>query len=255
MTLPDIIKTVRKFTGDNSPMILTAVGVTGTIATAVLTHKAATKAERIKAAEIREVEAGRRFSMDRKETVRLTWKLYIPPVSTGVMTVAAIVGANHISTRRAAAMAAAYSISERAFSEYKEKVVEKLGESKHRSVRDELAQDRVNKDSSSREVIITGKGEVLFKDGFSGRYFKSDMQTVRSAVNDLNQQVIHNNYASLTDFYTILALEATSFSDEVGWNVDNLLEIEFSTAMTEDKEPCIVMDFQATPIRGYHRVH
>lgn len=248
MALRDIVKQAEKFTLDNSPSICTAIGVVGTVATAYLTGKATVQAVRILERE--------RLELDNIGKVQKVWTCYIPPVSAGVLTIAAIVGANRIGSRRAAAVAAAYAISEKAFTEYKDKVVEKVGAKKEQAVRDEIAQDRIDRQPvGKQEVIVTGAGDVLCCDAMSGRYFRSSVETLRKAMNDTNYQILSDNYASLTDFYSRIGLAQTTLSDEVGWNVDRLMELQFSTAMAEHDQPCIYMDYAIVPIRDYYRVH
>jgi hypothetical protein len=155
---------------------------------------------------------------------------------------------------RAAAVAAAYTLSEKAFSEYKDKVVEKLGDKKEQAIRDEIAQEQVTRNPvPESQIIIMDGSSVLCREAFTGRYFLSDMETLRKAANDLNHQINNNYYAALTDLYDLIGLEHTSYSDEVGWNADKLLEMNFSTALTDGGKPVIVMDYAVVPIRGYAR--
>lgn len=254
MTLSNLAKKAEKLIADNSTVILTAVAVTGTITTAVLAGRAS-----FRAAEILDLENyNRELSdipepMDIREKVDLTWKLYVPAIGTGALTIACIVGANRIGTRRAAAMAAAYSLSEKAFVEYKDKVIEKMGETKEQKVRDAIAQDRVDASPvSSREVIITGGGDVLCYDSITGRYFESNVETLRKAQNDINHQIMSSMYATLHEFYNLIGLPSTLYSSEVGWNNDNLLELEFSTVLSEDGKPCLSVEYRTYPIRGYY---
>lgn len=256
MDFRPILKRLEKATIDNSPAILTAIGITGTVTTAYLTAKATLKAHALLREEVARVNHGipqsRQTEPTRKDVFLMTWKFYIPAATTGVVTIAAIFGANRVSTRRAAAMATAYSISERAFSEYKEKIVEKIGENKERAYRDEIAQERVEKNPvDEKTVIITGGGEVLCYDQFTGRYFKSSMEAIRQAENKLNHVILHDGYASLTDLYYELGLSPTSFSDEVGWTSDYLLDIKVSTTMSEDNRPCLSIDFDIRPSRYF----
>lgn len=258
MTFHDLLKRSEKFAADNSPAILTALGVTGSLTTAYLSGKASFRAaELIRAKEgLYDVNNFDSKRLETKERVQLVWKLYIPAAGSAVLTTAAIITANRIGSRRAAAMAVAYSMSEKAWNEYKDKVVEKIGESKERSVRDELAQDRVNANPVGvNQVIITGGGDVLCYDCYTGRYFTSDMETLKKAQNDLNYQVLNNYYASLTDFYSLIGLSRTTTSDDIGWNSDKLLELTFSTTMSDDDRPCLAMTFSVEPIRDFHRVH
>lgn len=257
MTLINIAKRTEKFLADNSPVVLTAIAVTGTLTTAYLTGVATFKAADLILVEedrqYRETVDEPRIVLDRKEMFLLVWKEYIPAAGVGIITVACIVGANRIGTRRAAAMAAAYSISEKAFTEYKEKVVEKLGDNKERVIRDEIAQDQVtNNPATGREVLI-GRGDILCFDTYTARYFLSSMEEVKKAQNDTNYEILHNNYCSLGEFYNRLGLPGTSFSEEVGWNSDHLLEVIFSTVLADDGQPCLSLRFTVEPIRGYYK--
>lgn len=252
MTLANVAKRVEKLAIDNSPTILTGLGVAGTVATAIFAARAA-----FISAEILEMEAReRRYKnqpFDLEDKVQMTWTLYIPAVGMGVTTIVCIISANRIGSKRAAAMAAAYSLSEKAFTEYKDKVVEKLGEKKEQAVRDEIQQDRVNRNPASEVIIVSG--DQLCYDSYSGRYFMCTVEYVKSAVNELNHRILSDNYASLSDFYHLLGLEPTSVSDEVGWNVDKLLEIRYTSTLATDGRPAIALEYRVEPIRGYFRLH
>jgi hypothetical protein len=252
MNLVHILKRAEKLAVDNSPAILTAFGIAGVVSTAVLAGKASIKAFMLYEDNLTFAEAHQETPPETKDVIRLVWKLYIPAASSGLLTIAAIVGSNHVSTRRATAMAAVYSISEKAFVEYKDKVVERLGEKKEQSFRDEIAQDRVkNNPVNENTVIITDGGEVLCYDHFTGRYFKSSMEAIKKAQNDINYQILHDGYASVSDLFDILGLPVTSYSEEVGWNQDRMLDIAFSTVLSEDNRPCISIDFDLSPNRKF----
>lgn len=244
---------LQKLTIDNSPTILTGVAVAGTVVTAVLTGKATFHYTKFLAEE-GYYDRDYKFERTTREHVEKAWKLYIPAATTSLLTVTCIIGANRIGTRRAAAVAAAYTLSERAFSEYREKVVEKLGAKKEQAVRDELAQDRVRRNpiNSSQLIIVNGKSVMCFE-AYTGRYFLSDMETIRQAVNTINHKINTDQYASLTDFYWELGLPKTSISDDVGWNTDKLLDVDYSATMMEDGTPCMSIDYTVAPIRDFYR--
>jgi hypothetical protein len=256
MNLQEMLKRAEKITEDNSPLILTAFGVAGTVATAVLTGKAAVKATEI----IRREEYNRRVDNPDQtfllnEQVRMVWKIYVPPVAMGTFTIFAIISANRVSTRRAAALAAAYSMSEKAYQEYKEKVIEKIGQNKERQVRDDLARDRVERNPvNDRNVIITGNGDVLCFDQTTGQYFESSMEAIRKAENEVNYKVLNEGYCSQSEFFDMLGLETTSISSEMGWNYDHKLDIDISTVMSKDKRPCLAIDYTFAPGR-FDRFH
>ena len=258
MGLNDMMGRMGKFASDNAPAILTGLAVVGTLTTAYLTGKASFKAANlIRAEETMAIKStGDAFyECNNRRKFELAWKFYIPAASSAVTTVAFIVAANRIGTRRAAAMAAAYAIAERGFEEYREKIVEKLGERKERAARDEIAQTRVTRNPPPEDMVLLEDGlSVLCCDLFSGRYFMSDMETLRRAENDVNFQVNNDYYASLSDFYDAIGLPQTSMSGDVGWNSDKLLELEFATTLTPSGKPCLTFDFKVMPIRGYSRL-
>lgn len=238
----NVLKQVQQLIKSNSTEILTGVGVTGVLSTAYLASKGTVKAVRL----IDSDEPIGVNSDDRKERwtsrVKATWTFYLPAVGSGALTVAAIIGSHHLSSRKAAAVIGAYSVLDRSFSEYKEKVVEQIGENKERALRDELAQERVDK-HPPKEVIVTGTGEVLCMDGYSGRYFHSNMQALGHAVNEINYMMNAGVYATLTEFYQEIGLDGTAMSDNMGWDNDQLMELKYSTTMSPNDVPCIVIDF------------
>lgn len=248
MSLRSIFKKVEHFTADHSPEILTAIGVAGTLTTAFLTADSTIKAMRLIDFE----EETQDKELEPREQIELVWKIYIPPVTSAVFTIAAIVGAAHVNRRRAAAMATAYTISERAFTEYKDKVVERLGEKKERDIRDELAQDRVDENPvSDNTVIINGGGDVLCYDRHTGRYFMSSMDELKQAEITINYMILHDGYASLSDLYFELGIPSTRYAEEVGWNTDTKLKMVFSAVLAENDKPCIAVDFDLAPRRKY----
>jgi hypothetical protein len=241
-----LLKKAERLAMANSPSILTALGVSGTITTAYLTAKAAYDSAYVMV-NIRE---NRDRPKERKAQIREyfaeTWELYIPPVLAGSVTIACIVSANRVGNRRAAAITAAYSLSEKAFTEYRDKVVETFGETKEQKVRDQLAQDKVtNNPPKQMEIAFTG-GQVLFLEAFTGRYFISDMEKIRKAQNEVNSIMLKHDYATLSDLYHLIGLANTTFSSGIGWQSDKLLDLYFSTAMSPDDRPCIVIEYNYT---------
>jgi hypothetical protein len=259
MNIQKKARQVEKVLGDNSPLILTAFGVVGVATTAYLTGKATLKADKILAEDNENrpqgyIKGG--IPRTKRETFELVWKVYIPPFLVGTLTCGSIIMANRIGTRRAAAMAGALAISERAYDEYREKVRETIGKNKEDKLRTEIQQKRVDENPPTAEnVIITGNGEVLCKDAYSGRYFKSSMEEIKAAQNHVNHMRLNSDYASLTDFYNFLGLEPTKESDNVGWNTGEALEVMFTSAISDKQEPVLVMDFVVGPIRNFWKVH
>ena len=241
---------------NHSTTILTGVGVGGTVATSILTGRASFKAARLIDGEkdVRLIgwQEGEHdeppIEMTKPQMVKLVWMLYLPPVAAGVTTITAIIVANRISSTKIAALAVAGGISERALQEYKDKVVEKLGDRQNQKIRDEVAQDRINNHPlGSQEVILAGTGEVLCYDMLTGRYFQSTVEEIKSAENEINHEMLNSMGVSLAEFHDKIGLPSTPYTDSVGWQGPDLIHVSFSTVMSEDKRPCIAVDFDRPP--------
>lgn len=244
-----LLKGAQKFTSDNSPSILTAVAVAGVVSTAIFAVRGTARA----IPDIMHAESERVDPLTFKEKVQLTWKSYIPALGMGAVTIACIVGANSISTRRNAALVSVYTVTETAFKEYREKVIEQHGENKEQKVRDAVAQDRVTNTPGANEIYISDDSKVLWMDTLSGRYFKNTTEGVRKAVNDVNEQIINENYASLNEFYEAVGLSHNRIGDEIGWNTDQLLDVDISATVADDGKPCMAITYRVQPSRKYHK--
>ena len=242
MNLNQFLGSTKKFTHENSSHILTALGVVGTLTTAYLAAKASYQASYLVS---REEEALERTQdpLTLSEKTKLVWTLYTPAVASGTVTVTAIIFANRISAKRSAAYAAAYSVLEASFTEYQKKVVEQIGSRQDKALRDGLAQEKVTDNPPSKNQIIVSSGNVLCCELYTGRYFTSDMETLRSAQNETNSKIINELYTTLGEFYDLVGLPKTTHCDDLGWNSDRLMELVFTTVLSEDNRPCIAFDY------------
>ena len=241
-----ISKDIRTGLSKHSPEILTGIGIAGMITTVVLAVKATPKAM-----QLLEEKYGNNngHPFPKKEVIKTCWKPYTPAAVTCVASVTCLVGASSVNAKRNAALATAYKLTETALSEYKEKVVEEIGEKKEKVIHEKIAHDHIKKNPvSDNQVIITEKGNTLCYDDVSGRYFKSDIDAIKSAINEVNRKMTYENYISLTEFYTEIGLAPTSMSDYLGWNLDDgLLEIDLGAKLTDDGKPCIVLQYLVAP--------
>lgn len=221
---------------------MTAIGVTGVAATVYLSVNATFKAAEV----LSEVDA----DADWKEKLAKTWRLYIPAGAVAVSTAVSIIWLNHIGVRRAAAATALYAVTESAFDDYKAHVVEHIGENAERKIRDKIAQDVVTRHEPD-DIVETGKGDVLFYDSITGRYFTSTMESVKRAQANLHVTILRDMYASLSEFYEEIGLMPTAYSDLVGWDTENPIRISFSTTLSKDDRPCIVLVYDVVPFENY----
>lgn len=249
MDLSALFKRVGKVAADNSPAILSAIGVTGTLSAAYLAAKGAFQAsEVIREAQAEQDEAEQGHPLTTQEKFDLTWKLYVPAAACVVLSATAIICANRISDRRTAALASAYSVVEKSYNEYRTKTTEKVGKKKEQEIRDDIAQDRRDAHPITKTtLVVNSKGDTLCYDMWTDRYFTSDMESLRKAMNDFNQQVINDTYQPLSEWYHLVGLPSTSHSDEIGWDTDKLMDLDFSGTLSEDGTPCIAVDFRVKP--------
>jgi hypothetical protein len=248
-----IFRTILRGIEMESPTILTVVGVTGLVTTVILAVRATPKAlyllelERDK----RDPKGNRDISLSKIEIIKTSWKCYVPAALIGGGTVLCFIGAHSINLRRNAALAGLFTVSEAALREYQEKVIEVIGENKERKIHDSIVQDHLDKNPlSTNEVLLTGKGEVLFYDSWSGRYFKSEMEKVRKSQNDLNHDLLGGDmYLSLNSFYDEVGLDRIKGGEEVGWTFDaGMLDIHFTSKIADMGVPCIVIEYRIKPV-------
>jgi hypothetical protein len=258
MQIASIARNVGKTLHDNSPAILTGLAVTGVVSTAYLAVRGGMQAQEIIRVEdelrkntLLEAEY---VGVPLKDQLKLTWQLYIPALVIGGATVGCIIGANTISSKRQAVGIAAYSLLERGAREYKDKVVETIGHVKEEGIRSEVAKERIEKIAAEgNDVIVYGSGKLRCFESFTGRQFMSDKVTIEKAVNELNKQMLANDYASLNDLNSLLNIPRVPMGDDFGWKADRLVEVKWSATLVED-EPCLVLDYNYVPIPGYSRV-
>lgn len=247
---------LRELLIHESPAILTGFGVAGLISTAVMAVKDTLKAIEVIDEYRYDVETGMYPDVPLTPKIRLalTWKCYIPTAATALMAGACIIGANSVNARRNAALAGLYSVTLEALREYQEHVIDEIGEKKHAKVLDAVAGGRVDKNPPSENVFMVGRGEVLFYDSFSGRYFLSDMEAVRKAVNDFNYSLLDEMFKTANEFYCLLGLEDIAAGDELGWNIERgKLEVHFTAKVVGEQkskwynQPCIVLSYEVAP--------
>jgi hypothetical protein len=252
MSIAGFAGAARKLVIDNAPTILTAVAVMGVATTAVMAVKATPRA--IKILEVAETRS--QVILTPQEKLRLIAPCYIPASVVGIMTMACIVGVNSVHMKRQAALISAYTLVENNFQKYQAKITEQLGAKKEQKVRDEVAQDQVTQNpANSKEIIVTGNGDVLFMDSLSNRYFKSTYEKVKRAENELNYKLRNEMYASLNDLYDMLEIPHSDLGEDLGWKSDELLDLHISGTISEDRQPCLVVNYSVKPIRNYWRVN
>lgn len=245
MNLQSIISDAQRLLKTNAPALLTGIGAASVVTTGVLAARGAFKASQILAHDGSAYDP----SAPRKERVihktKLTWQCYVPAVSAGAVGVVAILGANHAHAKQTAAAVTAYTVTEAAFSEYRDVALKQLSKAKAGAIQDEIAQRKVNANPpDDSKVVVVGEGKTLCCELHTGRYFMSSMEAIRQVENSINWKLNHENYTSLDDFYYQIGLPATSMSGHHGWEIDKgLLHITYTSVLTPDGRPCLAFEY------------
>lgn len=257
----------------HSPELLIAAGLIGMASSIILSIKATPKAEaaiakakvKVKKEEpapgVEVLRGAEIVEISKMDTIKVTWKYYIPAMTTFVLSSACIIGSNRISAKREAALAAAYALTERAFKTYKDKVVETIGEKKEKTIMDSIAEDQIkeNPPQTTGSQVILGSGKSLCRDAMSGRYFYQDIEKIKRAEIDLNYKMLNEMYISVNDYYEAIGLEETTAGEDLGWCVNNgKLRFVYSPILTEGKdEPClnIAFDYDCLPKDNYKELY
>lgn len=238
---------VTDFIAQHSSAILSGCAVAGVVGTTILTAKAAPQAEDILLEEKYERDDRQVPIID---AIKLTWKVYLPVVLLGTATIGCIIGSSAQSSARNAALASAYGIASATLSEYKDKVVEVIGEKKEQEIRDKIADDHMKANPPrEKDIVPTDKGNTLCFDRLSGRYFYSDIEYINRCVVDLNRLLIADDWVDLNWLYDRLGLENVGMGDSLGWHSGQEVELKPSSRLAPNTDiPCYVVDFSDPPV-------
>lgn len=241
----------------NSPTLLSALAVVGVAGTAYLTFKATWQASKV----ISDKESMERIKGDvaprtAQEKALLVWKLYIPAVGVGALTIGSIVASNRIQVRRLAAMAAAYGVLTGDFDEYRAKALEMFGDKKVKTLDDKVAEKKML-DKPQPQGIPLEDGEAWFCDLFTMRYFKSDRGKVDKARNDLNYHLMHGGdmCADVNSAYGFLGLQSTNAGNLLGWRSDQVVEFVLTPIFMPNGDTATGIKFVPEPDPDFADLH
>lgn len=239
---------------EHAPGILTGLGVAGMFVSLGLAITATSKATKKIEEKKKELKTD---TLTPVETVKTTWMLYIPMASMAILSGACVIGGNRINGRRNAALAAMYTLSEQAFSEYKTATVETVGEKKEKEIRANAAQAHIDNDPRAKgPVIITGRGKTQCYDTISGQVFEHDIEQLRQERHALIDEITDKGYASLNEWYNMIGLDPIPVGYDVGWryepNLAKKLYLTFDSVL-KDEVPCLSIGYSIEPFYSYDR--
>ena len=176
MAKPFVVVTRRglKIIGKNSNLILTIISATGVVATVACAIHGTIKA--VKLCEVRQPQGT-------KDILKTVWKCYIPTIGMVLLTTTAIIGNGRINARKIAVLTSALAGSRNSVKLLEQKMAEEIGPKKAQKVIDAANSEeaRQNVPTDSKDIIDTGKGEVLFFIKDFGQWIRSSHEGVELA--------------------------------------------------------------------------
>ena len=241
---------VEYFMKKYSPTILAVVGSAGVVATTVLAVKATPKALEL----LDDAKKDKGGDLTVLETIKATWKTYIPAVVTGVTTIVCIMSSNHLSVKQQACLASAYAVLDSSYKEYQNKVKELYkDEDVDRNVKQEIIKAKYD------DRFDPSDGELLFFDYAGVRYFKSTIENVMNAENKFLESFEARGYACLNEYYDLLGIPRVDYGYQLGWfSVEENdpynchgLEFNYETVMIDDNTECRIITTNIPPSADY----
>lgn len=235
----------------HGPEISTGVGIALGVTTTILAVKATPRA--VQLLEERKQEDGVE-KLTPVETVKTAWKCYIPAIATGALSITCLIIASTTNKKRQAALAAAYALSETTLKEYRDKVVETVGEEKEKEVREAIAQDRINQEPV-HDIPITNSEDCLCYELLTGRYFRSNETKLKKALNDLNYQLLNHDNVSLNEFFDLIGVPHADIGYDLGWRIDvhGMVQLDIYSKIADDGTACLVLDYMTRPTYDFNK--
>ena len=246
MSIKTIAKTVIRVLDKKAPVILTAIGIGGLVTTAVLSGRAAIQAKEV----LDEYDLENMEPKDKREVMLMeVAPKFIPPVIAGSVSIACVVGAQVKNASTIAMLASVYSMKDKDLEELKEKTKEFLGEKKNKELHAKIAEEKVSAlepEGYFQDFEDTGMGDTKFIDLVTGKKFLCNIEKVRQAVNDINQELNDGEAQTVADLYYRLGLTEGKLDSVCGWDLGTyhkLLRPVFDAALIEENEPIITIDY------------
>lgn len=253
--MANFVHNLNVFRVKHEPEILMSVGLAGLVFSVAWGVRATVKA--VKVCEEKK-KAENKDKLTKKEIIKATWKYYLPVAVTTCASIPCIIASNRVSSRRNAALAAAYTLSEAALQEYQNKAKEIVGEKKEKEIREAVDKELVEKSKGpSKELVMLDDSEQLFYEPLTDRYFKSTWNKIQQACNELNEEAIGSTTGifTLNDWFYRIGLDYTEIGDNIGWctpvfgNSEGLLKISMTTTVTKDNKPCGCIHYEVRPYK------
>lgn len=252
MNIKGIFKTVKLFCHNNAPNILTGTSCLGlgvTVYNAIQdTRKAMTICRREKPESF-------------KEELQLTWKCYIPTAISATSTAACIIGSRTASDKQLKSMSSAYLGSQALLQEYQRKVVERIGVNKERETYEEAVKAVADRQAPPilysdggmvGEVIDTGKGNTLFYDEVADKWFKSDINYLKTMALSMNEEILNGEmYYDWNEIMYRWGLPRLKYGSDRLITTEHLFKPKFTSELMENGVVRIIISYDLVSAQEY----
>lgn len=243
----------------NSPKILMGVGIAGSVVSTVLACKATLKVKDIldeKNETVKQIhncvedDTVDYNEEDKKKDLTILYaqtgvklaKLYLPSIALGALSIASIVSGYKILNKRNVALAAAYTVVDKGFKNYRKNVVERFGEEVDRELRHnikakQIEEKYIDKDGNEKtrkkkvyeisEDKKPGEGiseyAKFFDEWNTDEHSKDpeyNLMFLRKQQDYANEVLKHQGYLFLNEVYDMLGIPRTQAGQVVGWIYD-----------------------------------
>ena len=239
---------MKNFIKKNSATILTVTGAVGVGATAVVSARDTVKA--MKRIEADELLYG---FQTKKEKIKIAVPCYIPTIITGLSTILCIFGANKLNKRTQESIAAAYTLLNQTYSEYRNSVKDIYGVEGNRKIVQNVADKRIERDGAPDNT----EGDLFF-DFFSVQFFNSSLEKIREAEAAAKEMLRMHGYLSLATWYSFLGLNVNASDEMLGWSLGagklygyDDFRLDIDEVVREDGLKYYVIDFVDIPTDEY----
>lgn len=229
--MKNILKPVLNFCRKNAPTILTIIGCTGVISTAICSAKDTIKADE----KVDEYICFNEEIKDKKSLVKACWKCYIPTAISASVSIGSMIVANRIDIRRISALSASAGLSSALATKWRKSVKDIYGDEGV----DKVVKNIAEMETESGELIeIANQKSALWDDKYGIEYhgnagdkvkildiytntiFYATPMQVQEAMYNLNRDFTFSGYAELATFYRYLGIELSQKYDYMGWHID-----------------------------------
>lgn len=268
--LKPLMQKTSRFAVKNAPHILMAVGTTASISGLIFAVKAAPEAEcsitNAKLEKSEKLDRTNTFGQPIKGTqgirlsipewIKATAKYYGPAAAMEALALGCFWAAHGIDIRRQAILSGLCATAEQALQEYQRKVQKMLGEKAEKEIRNDIAQDVIDRTPAPANTTYYLDGATDRWFIFKGQRFRSTYQKIKEAQNDANHEMIMNMYISELEVMWFLDperkyLKPADDSGQVGWSVDNLMIFDISWGNDANHEPVGVITIYDKDGRRY----